>query len=349
MILDSSSWVFLASMLVCVVLIYLLRGLCSRYGLVDRPGGRKTHLQATPLAGGLAMFVATANILLWVDSLNEHCMVLLAASALLVMLGTFDDIHGLAARLRLLIQAVVSLIVIYGAGGTVLHSGNIFGFDLVLGVMAIPFSVIAFVGGINAINMIDGADGMAGKMGFITMTGVIIMLISSGGRDLLPLAFAVMGALAGFLLFNARILVRRAWVFMGDAGSMWLGLILGWFMAQITKGDVAAHPPIVLWIFGLPLIDTLAVMIRRMSRKKSPFSADRSHIHHVLEHAGLSVRKTVLILSVAQAVLVAIGVVFYLAHVSAAMVFWCFVLMFAAYYFALRYGWKDYWLTQSSQ
>jgi UDP-N-acetylmuramyl pentapeptide phosphotransferase/UDP-N-acetylglucosamine-1-phosphate transferase len=227
-------------------------------------------------------------------------------------------------------------VVIVGAGGTITHLGALFGRDVPLGMFAVPFSVIAFVGGINAINMIDGTDGMAGKMALITTLGVATIFYLAGAVELLPLTWAMLGALVGFLLFNSRLFVKRAWVFMGDSGSMWLGLVLGWFMAQVTQGGVSAEPALVLWLFGIPLIDTLVVMARRMKRKQSPFAGDRTHIHHVLEHAGLSVRRTVLVLSLAQLVLVGIGVCFYLIHAPAAVVFWSFALPMAAYYYRLR-------------
>jgi len=106
--------------------------------------------------------------------------------------------------------------------------------------------------------------------------------------------------------------------------------------AQITRGEVSAEPALVLWLFGIPLIDTLVVMARRMKRKQSPFAADRTHIHHVLEHAGLSVGRTVLVLCLVQLVLVGTGVCFYLIHAPAAVVFWSFVLLMAAYYYCFR-------------
>jgi len=158
----------------------------------------------------------------------------------------------------------------------------------------------------------------------------------AGALEMLPLTWAMLGALVGFLLLNSRIFVKRAWVFMGDAGSMWLGLVLGWFMAQVTRGSVSVEPALVLWLFGIPLIDTLAVMARRIKRKQSLFAADRTHIHHVLQQAGFSVRRTVLILSLVQLVLVGIGVFFYHMHAPSYVVFWSFVLLMAAYYYRLR-------------
>ncbi len=328
--------VFIVSMLVCAILILLLRKVAHRLDIIDRPGGRKRHEHPTPMVGGLAMFIAVLAALFIGDALHGNVATLLECAAVLVMLGVLDDKHGLSVSLRMMIQVFLVSVVIVGAGGTITHLGALFGRDVPLGMFAIPFSVIAFVGGINAINMIDGTDGMAGKMALITTLGVATIFYLAGAVELLPLTWAMLGALVGFLLFNSRLFVKRAWVFMGDSGSMWLGLVLGWFMAQVTQGGVSAEPALVLWLFGIPLIDTLVVMARRMKRKQSPFAGDRTHIHHVLEHAGLSVRRTVLVLSLAQLVLVGIGVCFYLIHAPAAVVFWSFALPMAAYYYRLR-------------
>jgi len=319
-------------------MILLLRNLAHRFGIVDCPGGRKQHAHPTPTVGGPAMFIAVLLALLWQGALIGDVAVLMGCAAALVMLGVLDDKHGLSVPLRMLTQVFLVVVVIVGAEGTITHLGALLGSDVSLGMFAIPFSVIAFVGGINAMNMIDGADGMAGKMALMTVLGVAVVFYFAGAAEFLPLTYAMLGALVGFLIFNTRIFVRRAWVFMGDAGSMWLGLVLGWFMAQVTRGAVSAEPPLVLWLFGLPLIDTLAVMSRRMLRKSSPFAADRTHIHHVLEHAGLSVRRTVLVLSVVQFLLVGTGVALHLLHVSAAVMLWSFVLLFAVYCYALRHG-----------
>ncbi len=328
--------VFIVSMLVCAILILLLRSVAQRLDIVDRPGGRKQHGYSTPTVGGLAMFIAVLAALFIGDAVHGNVATLLGCAAVLVVLGVLDDKHGLSVSMRMMIQVFLVSVVIVGAGGEVTHLGAMFGRDIPLGMFAIPFSVIAFVGGINATNMIDGMDGMAGKMALITTLGVAAIFYLAGAVELLPLTWAMLGALVGFLLFNSRLFVKRAWVFMGDAGSMWLGLVLGWFMAQVTRGAVSAEPALVLWLFGIPLSDTLVVMARRLKRKQSPFAADRTHIHHVLEHAGLSVRRTVLVLSGVQMAMVGIGVIFYLMHAPAAVVFWSFVLLMAAYYYRLR-------------
>lgn len=329
--------IFISALLLCVVFILLLRSYSSKIGLVDLPGGRKQHASPTPTVGGLSMSLAVMLALYWGDAYTEKITLLIGCSALLVALGLLDDKHNLQVTLRMMIQVFLALVVILGADGTITHLGALFGAgDIHLGLLAVPFSLVAFVGGINAMNMIDGADGMAGKMALITTGGVALIFKLSGAVEMLPLTLALIGALIGFLLFNTRLFVRRAWVFMGDAGSMWLGLMLGWFMAQVTRGTVSAEPALVLWLFGIPLIDTLAVMTRRLRYKGSPFAADRTHIHHVLEQAGLSVRNTVLVLSLVQLVLVSIGVCFYLVHAPAAVVLWSFLLLMTVYFYQLR-------------
>ncbi len=198
--------------------------------------------------------------------------------------------------------------------------------------------MIAFVGGINAMNMIDGADGMAGNMAFITTTGVAVICYLSGANDILPLTLAMLGVLLGFMFFNTRIIVQRAWVFMGDSGSMWIGLVLGWFMAQVTHGKISGEPALVLWLFGIPLIDTLVVIYRRVKTKRSPFDADRTHIHHVFVQRGFSIEHTVIVLSLVQMMMVGIGVVFYVTHAPAILIFSCFALLMVAYYYSFADG-----------
>lgn len=329
--------VFMAVLLLCVVLILALRNCSSKIGLLDYPGGRKQHANPTPTVGGLAMFIAVAVVMHFADAHNEQTMLLTVCSGLLVVLGVLDDKHDLRVSLRMMAQVFLALIVIMGADGTIIHLGALLGSnDIHLGLLAVPFSVVAYVGGINAMNMIDGADGMAGKMALITTAGVAVIFSLSGATEFLPLTWAMLGALAGFLIFNTRLFVKRAWVFMGDAGSMWIGLVLGWFMAQVTRGEVSAEPALVLWLFGVPLIDTLVVMFRRVKKKNSPFHADRTHIHHVLEATGISVKRMVLVLSLLQLLLVCIGIVFYLTNAPSWIVFWSFIMLLGAYYYRFR-------------
>src|SRR5665647_979161 len=175
--------VFIVSMLVCAILIVLLRKVAYRLDLLDRPSGRKQHESPTPMVGGLAMFAAVLVALLVDHTIHGDVAVLLGCAAALIVLGILDDKHGLSVSLRMLFQVFLVTVVIVGAGGTITHLGALMGRDIALGMFAVPFSVIAFVGGINAINMIDGADGMAGKMALITMSGVATIFYIAGAAD----------------------------------------------------------------------------------------------------------------------------------------------------------------------
>jgi UDP-GlcNAc:undecaprenyl-phosphate GlcNAc-1-phosphate transferase len=330
-------FVFLTTLLLCVFLILVFRSLSSKIGLVDHPGGRKQHATPTPTIGGLAMFIAVAVVVYFADAHNENTSLLILCSGLLVVLGVLDDKHDLRVGLRMMVQVFLALVVIMGADGAITHLGSLFGVgDIQLGLLSIAFTVVAYVGGINAMNMIDGADGMAGKMALISTAGVAFIFLLAGAHDLLPLTWAMLGALLGFLFFNTRLFVKRAWVFMGDAGSMWIGLVLGWFMSQVAGDKVSGEPALVLWLFGIPLLDTLVVMFRRVKKKNSPFYADRTHIHHVLEAAGVSVKRMVLVLGLVQISFVMVGVIFYMAHAPAWLVFWSFIAVLGAYYYRFR-------------
>jgi UDP-GlcNAc:undecaprenyl-phosphate GlcNAc-1-phosphate transferase len=320
-----------------IALVLALRRLACRLDLVDHPGGRKRHEAATPTIGGVAMFGAVALALLVGHAYTTPLAIVTGCAAASVLLGTLDDKCGVHFKIRLGIQALLALVVILAADGKVAHLGALLGgSDFPLGLLAVPFSLVAYVGGINSMNMIDGADGMAGKMAIITAAGAGAIFYLSGNDGLLPLVFALLGALAGFLLFNARLLVSRAWVFMGDAGSTWLGLVLGWFMAQLTHPPSAVEPSLVLWLFGIPVIDTLAVIARRLGRNVSPFTADLSHIHHILQRRGFSPRATVLLLSIVQCLLVGIGLTFYLLKAGTPVVFGSFALLMAVYIYLMQ-------------
>ncbi len=194
--------IFFVSFFVCVVLIFLLRKLARGWGMLDHPDERKQHTHPTPTVGGIAMFFAVVLAVNFGLALPYPQKILLGCSAALVALGVFDDKHNLAVNLRLMIQVTLALIVIVGAQGSVTYLGSVFGMPINLGLLTLPLSLIAFVGGINAMNMIDGADGMAGSMALITMIGVAVLCSVTPLGISLTLPLALLGALAGFLTFN---------------------------------------------------------------------------------------------------------------------------------------------------
>ncbi|MCC5794962.1 MAG: undecaprenyl-phosphate alpha-N-acetylglucosaminyl 1-phosphate transferase [Chromatiales bacterium] len=300
----------LFTFLATVALVRGLRPVAIAVGLVDVPNERKSHNAPTPLVGGLAIFLALVTALLtgamagWLE-LSRPLLSYLAGGALLVLVGVIDDRHELSPLARFLAQIVAALVMVFGGGvvlqdlGTMTFSGRV----LELGLFAIPFTVFATLGVINALNMCDGLDGLSGSLALVSILGLGAAGLFWGGADIVLLALLA-AAIAGFLAFNLRLPGReRASVFMGDAGSMFIGFTLTWFAISLSQGEARAFAPAAaLWFVMLPVIDAVAMMLRRILRGRSPFAPDREHLHHVFQLAGYSVNQTVGIM-----VLIALG------------------------------------------
>lgn len=294
---------------VCLAIIQLLIRLAPRLNLLDLPSDRKRHEGATPLVGGLAIFGAV-TLSMALLSFTLANLVLITLASALVALGLLDDRLDLSAWLRLFAQGAVTLAMIVVSGVHIESLGNLFGTGQIdLGPVIGTFATIVFaVGVINAINMIDGVDGLAGSLLLISFLSLAMVAVGSSEFNISKALFICSGTLGAFLCFNARVFVRRAEVFMGDAGSMMLGFMLLWFLALLTQEPVEALSPIAAgWVFGVPLLDTTVVIARRLRERRSPMSAGRDHLHHLLLDAGTSVNLTVGILALLHAVMVLIG------------------------------------------
>jgi len=299
-----------------ILLVLVLRPVAVRIGLLDIPNERSSHVEPTPLIGGLAVYAgfcagsaaAIANGLL---PLDQYTISLFAGSTLLVLVGLVDDLSPLSTTLRFLVQIGASLIMVYGGGvvlndvGAMQPSGEV----LYLGAAAVPFTVFATLGVINAVNMCDGLDGLSGTLALISLTGMMIAAtVGNAFADALLLALMAAG-IVGFLAFNLRIGRRqRASVFLGDAGSTLLGFLLTWFAISLSQApDRTITPAAALWFIMLPIFDTVSMLLRRLMRGRSPFRPDREHIHHVFLLAGFSVNETVVIMAAAALIGVGIG------------------------------------------
>ncbi len=292
-----------AAVLTWVVMRWL-HPFATRLNLLDFPEGRKDHAHPTPITGGLAMLVAFG--LVGVVSLGSHAsstlVSFIAAAALLVAVGLYDDRHDLRWYWRILAQVVAALIMVYGAGVRVEQLGAAFGAEgLSLGYLAVPFTVFATVGIINAVNMVDGADGLAGLLVVAALVMLTGASLYAGNAGLARHALMVAGAVGAFLLYNMRFpWQRRAKAFMGNAGSAFLGLVIAWVMFRLTQN--ASHPvnPVLaLWLVPVPIMDCLVLTARRLREGRSPFAAGRDHIHHFMIDAGFGPTQAAMTLTVA--------------------------------------------------
>jgi len=313
-----------------VLCIVLLKPLASRIGLLDRPSGRKTHEGVIPLVGGIAIWLAFTISLLFIG-MTGKLMYLVIAGGMLISVGATDDVADLSPRWRLILHIVAALIMCLLAGVVVQGLGQLFvpGFELTLGILAIPFTVFAVVALINAANMCDGLDGHCGTQVFVPLAGLAILTGITGDQEhFLPL-IALCGCLLGFLYFNLRSPWRsKATVFLGDAGSNFLGFMLAWFLIDVSQGEHAILAPVaVLWFALLLIYDTIEVVARRLVRRESPFQANREHLHDVFLLAGFSVSETVLTMGAITLLGVLIGIMTAFVDVPDSVQFAAFILV----------------------
>jgi UDP-GlcNAc:undecaprenyl-phosphate GlcNAc-1-phosphate transferase len=294
------------SLLLCLLLVPLARALAPRLGLVDRPDGhRKIHKKTTPVSGGLAVLsstVAAVAALLFVpnelqEKLAEHgieLLGLLVAGVAICVLGVADDYGRLRGRHKLAGQFLV-VIILLSFGGWV-HSVQLFGWTVELGWVGFPFTMFLMLGAVNSLNLIDGMDGLLGSVGVILSLALAAMALLTGNLWAATVAVALAGALIGFLRYN----LPPATIFLGDSGSMFVGLVLGTLAVRCSlKGPaftMAIAIPVALLI--LPIIDTAAAIIRRKLTGRSIYTTDRGHLHHCLLRCGYSTTGVLLIVAV---------------------------------------------------
>lgn len=338
--------IFVSTFVVSVAGIYLLQPIAEYFGLTDKPDNRKLHCFHTPLIGGIAVFIALAVSLLpftSFSSLGLNQPVLFIAIALIVLTGVVDDYLQLGVRLRFLLHALIVLIMIHWGGVVLLDLGYLVSSELlVLGYFALPLTIFAALGTINALNMVDGIDGLAGALSIVIFAFIALLTYAAQSSGYYHLSIAVLGAVAGFLVFNFPYHSRRhATIFMGDAGSNLLGFILAWQFIALSQGENPVIAPVTaLWLYAVPLIDTVSVMVRRIWLKRSPFKADRGHLHHLLTDAGFRVRQVVYLMAFLQFLFAATGVWMLWAGVPQAIGFFAFLGLFALYLLMAARTWR---------
>jgi len=288
-----------APFLVTLLLVFLLKPVARRLGLVDHPGARKIHGDPTPLAGGAAITLAalaTAGFLL---PMTRDVVALGAASLMMLVVGTVDDRYDINWRVRIVAQTAAAL-VLYTWGGVRVESiGGAFGFPgHNLGILSLPFTILATVGVTNAINWADGVDGLAGSLCLAAFAMLAAAAIYAGNAPLADDLMLMGGCVIGFLAYNLRTPWRpRASVFLGDGAEI-LGLWIAWASFRLTQ--TVGHPvtPVLApFLIAPPVIDCLVLIVRRLRARRSPFFADRNHLHHLLLDAGLSSTAVVVVLT----------------------------------------------------
>jgi UDP-GlcNAc:undecaprenyl-phosphate/decaprenyl-phosphate GlcNAc-1-phosphate transferase len=309
--------VFALAMIASLALTAMVRHLARRWNFVDRPDGkRKIQREPVALGGGIAIFgaccvtmafiVVTRSSWDWVQiqagfmlaksiapPLNFFQIgLLMAASAILCLVGLYDDRYHLRGRTKLLWQILACAIIVYTPGINALYfrSINFLGEPISLGQIGPLLTMAWFIVSINSFNLIDGVDGLAGTLGVLFSATFGIMALMMGNLVDGVVAFTLVGSILGFLRYNSN----PASIYMGDAGSMFIGLVLGWLAVRSSlKGQAISLYAAPLAVWTIPLLDTLMAILRRKLTGRSIYATDRGHIHHRMLTHGLTPRQTV--------------------------------------------------------
>lgn len=283
---------FISAFVITLIGIPVIISLITKYKLYDVPNARKLHTSPVPTMGGIAIVGGmVVSLFLWFpfsNSIGQVCFFF--SIAVLFGLGIMDDLKDLPAKYKFMIQLALALMI-------ALSGIRITSLDGLFGLYELPLSlqytltILALVGITNAFNLIDGIDGLAGGLGFMSLITLGIFLTMSGDSNTALIAFALAGGVLAFLYFN----FNPARIFMGDTGSLVLGFVIAVLGIRLMQVNLtAAHPvlqhaPIfVLGIVLIPVFDTLRVFAVRTWKGGSPFQADKTHIHHLLTNEGFN-------------------------------------------------------------
>ena len=300
-----------------LLLVPLARRLAFRFHFFDKPGGRKQHERAVPPVGGLVIFPAfmvLAALFGLNSSLNWQIYGwFYTGLTLLLVTGFFDDRFTVKAWLKFFLQLLAAFLIVVPGQATIYGLGNVFGFgDFWLGFIGIPFSVLAVMLLINGMNLMDGLDGLAGGTGFVVILWLAIAAILAGSFAYAGILLILLGSLGGFLFYNIRHPLRaRADIFLGDAGSLALGLSLAWFSlhSALPESHRVLEPMAVAWILALPIFDTCGQFTRRILQGRHPFDPDQHHFHHHFIYAGIPVVRSTPIILLISFVFGGVGVI----------------------------------------
>lgn len=330
------TFLFGSYIITCISLL-VLKPIAARVGLVDTPvpGERKAHVNATPLVGGLGIFIGILCISVITQGTLAEFSSLLSLSALVLFIGTVDDAKELTVLARTIGHGLIALVMAVVAGVQLSSLGNLLTFgEISLGILSIPVTIFATLGVINAINMSDGIDGLSGALLIVALGFVGVLAFGNGHSVATSFIAIIIFSIAAFLSFNfRRPLRKKAAVYLGDAGSTMLGFMLAWLMISESQGASASFPPVyALWFLAVPLFDTVNLLIKRPFRGNSPFDPAADHLHHNLLSRGFSVEQVVLLITALALSLGGIGLVGFTLGASEPFMFFLYIGSFVVYY-----------------
>lgn len=323
--------------------LFLMRKVAKRVGLVDKPNIRKLHKGAVPLVGGISICLVLAQFLTFNPDIIEHSWLYLLCICALTAIGAIDDKIDLSFKVRMGVQAILSIIMMKVAGIKLHSLGDMFGFgEVSLGWIGSFITILAVIGAINAFNMVDGIDGLLGGLSIVTFGALAYLLKVDSQHGLAYLCVVIVVAMLPYIFMNLGILGRERKIFMGDAGSMMIGFTVIWLLLGVSQAESKPlmRPVTALWLIAVPLMDMAAIMIRRIRRGDSPFKPDREHLHHIFQRMGLSSKQTLVTICGIATLYAAFGIYGEMAGISEAAMFYTFIACFIVYSILLAHVWR---------
>lgn len=324
----------LLTFIIAFSILFLLRKVARKVGLVDKPSGRKVHTGNIPLVGGVAICITIVNYIYTHPDMINHANLFMFCICSLTAVGALDDRFDLSVKIRMTTQTFISFMMIYCAGANLHTLGDLFGFgDIELGYLGSIMTILGVIGCINAFNMVDGIDGLLGGLSIVTFASLGILLSLSGEQSLSYLCLLLVICMLPYIIMNLGLIGRERKVFMGDAGSMMIGFTIIWLLigASQTPGNAIIRPVTALWLIAVPLMDMASIMIRRVKQGKSPFQPDREHLHHICQRLGCSSRQTLILICTVATVFASIGIIGEIFLIPEFLMFYSFIVLFSMY------------------
>ena len=325
--------------------VLLIRPIAIRFGLVDTPTLRKSHFGNIPLVGGIAMFIGVSSGFLFFFEFNNlsNYYAFFLSAFILVILGTVDDFHDISFALRFLLQITAAFILISIGNTGLLNLGDILSFgEIGLGGFSLLFSIIAIVAVVNSLNFSDGIDGLAASTSLVTFSSIAFFAYIAQNVNGLSIAIIFVASILAFLIFNiGNIAIKRLKIFMGDSGSMFLGLSIAWLLVSLSQGEDRAFSPVAaLWIYSIPLMDSFSILVRRLSVGQSPFLPDRKHLHHLFLTIGYSDKQALMIIIIFSLLMASVGIIMELKGIAEFYMFIYFIIIAIIYSFITIFVWR---------
>jgi UDP-N-acetylmuramyl pentapeptide phosphotransferase/UDP-N-acetylglucosamine-1-phosphate transferase len=283
---------FITAFVVTLIAIPPIISMIKKYKLYDLPNARKEHASPVPTMGGIAIVTGMMTAMfMWFPFSNIPAQLCFFFSIIVLLaLGIMDDLKDLSAKYKFLVQFGLAIMIAI-SGIRITSFDGLFGIHELSLSAQYTFTILAIVGITNAFNLIDGIDGLAGGLGFMSLMILGLFLTLSGDTNTALIAFALAGGILAFLYFN----LNPARIFMGDTGSLVLGFVIAVLCIRFMQMNMAAVNPVLphasVFVFGLvliPVFDTVRVFTVRIWKGRSPFIADKTHIHHLLTNQGFS-------------------------------------------------------------